>query len=65
MRALDQRHRIWRLDRRQGFDSNWIIEDLNERKAKIVISQHQTRAQPLDIDNDDYKWRHLIEIDQS
>lgn len=45
----------------KAFDSNWIIEDLNERRAKIVISQHQRRAQPLDIDKDIYKWRHLIE----
>src|SRR6266446_10939813 len=30
----------------KAFDSNWIIEDLNARKAKIVISQHQRRAQP-------------------
>jgi transposase len=35
--------------------------DLNERKAKIVISQHQRRTKPLDIDKDIYKWRHLIE----
>ena len=45
----------------KAFDSNWIIEDMHERKAKIVISQHQRRAQPLDIDKDIYKWRHLIE----
>jgi transposase len=45
----------------KAFDSNWIIEDLNERKAKIVISQHQRRTKPLDIDQDIYKWRHLIE----
>ena len=45
----------------KAFDSNWIIEDMNKRKAKIVISQHQRRAQPLDIDKDIYKWRHLIE----
>ena len=45
----------------KAFDSNWIIEDLNQRRAKIVISQHQRRAQPLDIDKDIYKWRHLIE----
>jgi transposase len=42
----------------KAFDSNWIIEDMNERKAKIVISQH---PRPLDIDTDIYKWRHLIE----
>ena len=34
---------------------------MNQRKAKIVISQRQWRAQPLDIDKDIYKWRHLIE----
>ncbi len=45
----------------KAFDSNWIIEDMNERKAKIVISQHPRRAKPLDIDTDIYKWRHLIE----
>jgi len=45
----------------KAFDSNWIIEDMHERRAKIVISQHQRRAQPLDIDKDIYKWRHLIE----
>ena len=45
----------------KAFDSNWIIEDMNNRRAKIVISQHQRRAQPLDIDKDIYKWRHLIE----
>jgi transposase len=45
----------------KAFDSNWIIEDMNNRRAKIVISQHQRRAQPLDIAKDIYKWRHLIE----
>jgi transposase len=45
----------------KAFDSNWIIEDLNERRAKIVISQHQRRTKPLDVDKDIYKWRHLIE----
>jgi hypothetical protein len=44
----------------KAFDSNWIVEDLNERKAKIVISQHQRRTKPLDIDKDLYKWRHLM-----
>ena len=34
---------------------------MNERKAKIVISQHPRRSKPLDIDLDIYKWRHLIE----
>ncbi len=45
----------------KAFDSNDIIADLNERGAKIVISQHPRRAVPLPIDADIYKWRHLIE----
>jgi len=45
----------------KAFDSNAIIADLNERKAQVVISQHPRRAQPLIIDAEIYKWRHLIE----
>ncbi len=45
----------------KAFDSNWIIEDMNERGAQIVISQHPRRTRPLDIDREIYKWRHLIE----
>ena len=45
----------------KAFDSNWIIDNLNERGAKIVISQHPRRTKPLQIDEEIYKWRHLIE----
>lgn len=45
----------------KAFDSNHIIADLNERGARIVISQHPRRASPLSIDAEIYKWRHLIE----
>lgn len=45
----------------KAFDSAAIVADLNERGAKIVISQHPRRAQPLPLDRDLYKWRHLIE----
>ena len=45
----------------KAFDSNAIIADLNERGAKIVISQHPRRASPLSLDTELYKWRHLIE----
>ena len=45
----------------KAFDANWIIEDMNERGAKIVISQHPGRLKPLDIDAEIYKWRHLVE----
>ena len=45
----------------KAFDANWIIAELNERGAKIVISQRPKRKSPLDIDPDVFKWRHLIE----
>jgi transposase len=45
----------------KAFDSNNIVADLNERGAKIVISQHPRRSVPLQIDTEIYKWRHLIE----
>ena len=45
----------------KAFDSNNIIANLNERGAKIVISQHPRRAMPLVIDAEIYKWHHLIE----
>jgi transposase len=45
----------------KAFDSNSIIANLHERGAKIVISQHPRRAQPLLIDAEIYKWRHRIE----
>ena len=41
--------------------TNSIISALNERGAKIVISQHPRRTKPLPIDAKVYKWRHLIE----
>jgi transposase len=45
----------------KAFDSNSIIAELNDRGAKIVISQHPRRTKPLAIDTEIYKWRHLIE----
>ena len=45
----------------KAFDSNAIIADLNERAAKVVVSQHPRRAKPLPIVDEMYKWRHLIE----
>ena len=45
----------------KAFDSNDIIAELNQRGAKVVISQHPRRAIPLQIDAEMYKWRHLIE----
>ncbi len=45
----------------KAFDANWIISELNDRGAKIVISQRPNRLSPLAIDAEVYKWRHLIE----
>ena len=45
----------------KAFDSNDIIAELNERGAKVVISQHPRRAMPIPLDVEMYKWRHLIE----
>jgi transposase len=45
----------------KAFDSNAIITDLDQRGAKVVISQHPRRAKPLPLDAEMYKWRHLIE----
>jgi transposase len=45
----------------KAFDSNAIIADLDQRGAKVVISQHPRRTSPRRIDEEMYKWRHLIE----
>jgi transposase len=39
----------------KAFDANWIIDELNERGAKIVISQRPQRVAPLAIDEEMYK----------
>jgi transposase len=45
----------------KAFDADWVITELDKRGAKAVISQHSRRARPLAIDEEMYKWRHLIE----
>jgi len=45
----------------KAFDSDALLAELNERGAKVVISQHPARSQPLKIDLEIHKWRHLIE----
>jgi len=45
----------------RSFDSNAIIADLDTRGAKAVIAQHPRRTRPIKIDEEMYKWRHLIE----
>ena len=60
-RSADRRIAFGGLIADKAFDSNAIIANLNERGAKIVISQHPRRALPLRLDTELYKWRHLIE----
>lgn len=45
----------------KAYDSNWIIEEMNARGATICISQRPQRKEPLDIDEEMYQWRHLVE----
>ena len=45
----------------KAFDANWLVEEPDKRGAAICISQMPRRKEPLDIDRDIYKWRHLIE----
>ena len=45
----------------KAFDSDAILANLDERGAKVVISQHPRRSQLRRIDEEMYKWRHLIE----
>jgi transposase len=45
----------------KAFDVDWIVAELDERGAQVVISQHPRRTKPRPVDADLYKWRHLIE----
>ena len=45
----------------KAFDCNWIVQEMKERGATVCISQRPQRKEPLDIDSEMYKWRHLIE----
>ena len=45
----------------KAFDANWIVQEMDERGAKVVISQRPQRLAPRVIDEDMYQWRHLIE----
>ena len=45
----------------KAYDANWIVAEVNERGAQLVISQRPKRLNPRPIDREVYKWRHLIE----
>ena len=45
----------------RAFDSDWIIANMNERGGQFVICRQPRRLKPLDINDEIYKWRQLIE----
>ncbi|OOH88148.1 IS5 family transposase [Comamonas kerstersii] len=45
----------------KAFDANWLVEYLQGADCQVVIAQKANRTQPLTIDKEMYKWRHLIE----
>jgi transposase len=45
----------------KAFDANWLVEALQSKGVKVVISQRPKRQTPLAIDLEVYKWRHLID----
>lgn len=45
----------------KAFDSNWIVQQMDERGVTVCISQRPQRRHPRQIDEELYKWRHLIE----
>ena len=45
----------------KAFDSDAILANLDDRGAKVVVSQHPRRSRARVIDEEMYKCRHLIE----
>jgi len=45
----------------KAFDANWLVERLQNENCQVVIAQKTNRTEPLIIDSEMYKWRHLIE----
>jgi transposase len=45
----------------KAYDSNWIITELNNHGAGIVIPQRTRPSNSLQIDAEIYKWCYLIE----
>lgn len=45
----------------KAFDTNWIIQEINERGSAVVLSQHSNRWKPRQIDHDLCTWRHHVE----
>ena len=45
----------------KAFDADWLIQELNERKVKVVIPPKSNRKVMRAFYTIMYKWRHLIE----
>ena len=45
----------------KAFDADWLLKELDERGAKIVIPAKANRKVQRGFDRCMYKWRHLIE----
>jgi transposase len=45
----------------RAFDANWLREALSEAKIEAVIPPKSNRRFPAALDQETYKWRHLIE----
>ena len=45
----------------KAFDSDWLLQELDDRGATAVIPPKANRKIQRDYDKDMYKWRHLVE----
>ena len=45
----------------KAFDADWLLKDLDERGATVVIAPKSNRKVQRDYDTHMYKWRHLVE----
>ena len=45
----------------KAFDTDWLLQELDERGATAVIPPKANRKISRDYDEDMYKWLHLIE----
>jgi hypothetical protein len=44
----------------KAFDADWLIQELNERKVKVVIPPKSNRKVMRAFDG--YKWRHTLKL---
>ena len=58
---LIESHEFGALLADKAFDADWLLEELDRRGAEAVTSQKASRTNPREIDEEVYKWRHLVE----